>query len=1585
MKKSCIRLFSVMMVVCMLVGMLTPFTVFADEPARDFVFRETFSSGSVNTSGDGVDIVAAKGYFLGDSSNCTYTLENDSLKFTSRTGNGPYTDLRFNAAETTKDLTQDFILSFWIKPDTNNITIKKTGWAWYDTNDGGSAAAEKNIFYISDGNIVLNEVSYPDAHLNKDVWSLIEIVFNYDENATSNSGKQGATVSYTVLFNGEKVATAAAPIKHNNINYFRFLRYADATYEMDDLTIALGNKSLIDIPRTAPAEEEPDTPDAPVVCDYIYREEFGKGFINTRNMQSAIAGAYGFWLKAENGTTYDLDGGALNFTNKKNGDFIDLRYYIDGNTKDMAMDLTLSFWINPSVANFGATMAFGDKNVGKSGDKDGDLVKISGGKLYVDNADSGKAVPANQWTFIEVLCDYDATATSSDGKSGAFTSYTVKMNGATVGTVSAHEGKVYHEINDYRLFNGSTQAFSIDDLTISVGHASLYGLGRSAAPTPVKGEVVFSEDFSDDINTSSSASDIVAANGLYASHTNGTTYNVDGGTLNYVDNKYRDNIRLEFWHEGAKIDLSQDFVLSYKIKSTYNTTYRMYWTDSRNGNDEHSFRHWSNRIRICDELKTGGITNPDVFTKPGEWDLIELFFHYDENAVAETGEKGAFTFYSVYVNGEYVQSTKTFYDFHRIDEFTLFMLSEDSFSIDDLTIAYGNVSLGGDEFDDGWDKKEYFLDATVTADYDYSLCIVGDTQVLSAFKKGSYKAIYDWIIDNYESKKMLAVLGLGDVTSNDTEEEWVTASEAISLLQNVIPFTVIRGNHDGDEMLNTYFNNAAYKSQFGGFYDDNNVNTFWMPLTAGNDKYIVIGLDYGPTHDELAWAESIISANPDYKIIITTHSYMDGNGVVLDDSSFGTNTEENTNSGEEIWDKLGRKYANIQMILCGHMEGDYIAVRQDVGDNGNVVTQMMINPQWIDDALTAGAGNVTMFYFNEGSDTIIVETYSTVEKKHFMAENQFTLDLDPDTDNGEEGGNGAGSDNDEPAEKLPEVIYRNDFDEALNTTNNADSINAANGMWNKFELGTEYTLNGGAFNYITRNGDKYFELRYYYDGNYKDLKQDFIVSFWVKPTSADATFRIDLLQSSATSNTKTFAVVKNKLRINNVIYNDTALSMNVWSLIEIVAHYDAAKGGTYAYTVMLNGEVVDTVDALVVYEEINDFVFFRNASDTFSIDNLMIATGSQSLMNTLNPSPVKPSCEHSYDNACDTTCNNCGEERSVEGHSFTVTDKNDTHHWKKCSVCGTPDGNQIAHVFDNACDTDCSCGYTRTVTHDYSITDKNDTQHWNKCSVCGTVNEETKVNHQFDNACDTDCACGYTRSITHSFTVDDYNNEKHWKKCSVCGTPDGNQIAHVFDNACDANCACGYVREIEHTYDGECDTKCNVCNEPRTANTAHVYVNGCDKICNVCGETRTTAHTYSNGCDAACNNCYAPRVPDEHIGGKATCTKKAVCTVCGVEYGEYGDHVFGTKWVYGSVCHWHECSCGSKKDEVDHTFGDWTEKDGNRTRACECGYTVIDLNYKSEESLSTGAIAAICVAYVATVGVVGFGTYFFVFRKKKIV
>ncbi len=56
-------------------------------------------------------------------------------------------------------------------------------------------------------------------------------------------------------------------------------------------------------------------------------------------------------------------------------------------------------------------------------------------------------------------------------------------------------------------------------------------------------------------------------------------------------------------------------------------------------------------------------------------------------------------------------------------------------------------------------------------------------------------------------------------------------------------------------------------------------------------------------------------------------------------------------------------------------------------------------------------------------------------------------------------------------------------------------------------------------------------------------------------------------------------------------------------------------------------------------------------------------------------------------------------------------------------------------------------------------------------------------------------------------------------------------------------------------------------------------------------------------------------------GGTATCTEKAKCSVCTVEYGELAAHTYGTAWETDGTNHWHECSCGAKSEEAAHNGG----------------------------------------------------------------
>lgn len=96
-------------------------------------------------------------------------------------------------------------------------------------------------------------------------------------------------------------------------------------------------------------------------------------------------------------------------------------------------------------------------------------------------------------------------------------------------------------------------------------------------------------------------------------------------------------------------------------------------------------------------------------------------------------------------------------------------------------------------------------------------------------------------------------------------------------------------------------------------------------------------------------------------------------------------------------------------------------------------------------------------------------------------------------------------------------------------------------------------------------------------------------------------------------------------------------------------------------------------------------------------------------------------CEHTYDNACDAICNECGEEREI------------THSWKEanctapktCKICGATDGEALGHK-PSADDGDCTTEV--------------------KCTVCGEVTTPAKAEHKMGT--DGKCVdCGYVVEV----------------------------------------------------------------------------------------------------------------------------------------------------------------------------------------------------------------------------------------------
>ena len=121
-------------------------------------------------------------------------------------------------------------------------------------------------------------------------------------------------------------------------------------------------------------------------------------------------------------------------------------------------------------------------------------------------------------------------------------------------------------------------------------------------------------------------------------------------------------------------------------------------------------------------------------------------------------------------------------------------------------------------------------------DYAYSFAVIGDTQIVTYndvfSNKQNLNKIYDWIVANKQSKKIEFVFGVGDITDTNVPAEWEHSYQQISKLDGVVPYSLVRGNHDLPlrygipddtvDYFSLYLGTDAYKEQFksGGFYQN---------------------------------------------------------------------------------------------------------------------------------------------------------------------------------------------------------------------------------------------------------------------------------------------------------------------------------------------------------------------------------------------------------------------------------------------------------------------------------------------------------------------------------------------------------------------------------------------------------------------------------------------------------------------------------------------------------------------------------------------------------------------------------------------
>ena len=355
------------------------------------------------------------------------------------------------------------------------------------------------------------------------------------------------------------------------------------------------------------------------------------------------------------------------------------------------------------------------------------------------------------------------------------------------------------------------------------------------------------------------------------------------------------------------------------------------------------------------------------------------------NSAHFTGEIGSITLFSDARTAAEVNADMENVDVNDANVMAHYDLFGKTFG-DEITDAAGNYGV---VYDPMW-----YDDASgEPADYAYSFAVIGDQQVIVNHYASSLHYMYDWILANKESKKIEYVFAVGDITdTRDNMSEWDVVQAQFKRLTNQIPLAACRGNHDRPYSVGMNFD--WYTSDIAGKYDDG-LENIYKTVKIGKTDYLIITLDYGPHDDVLAWANEVTAAHPDHKVIVVTHSYMANDGTTTDktDPVAPSTTYETLgfgyNNGDQVWDKYVRKHENIVLVLSGHIDSDEIRSVKAVGDHGNVVTQMLIDPQGID--VDTPTGLVCMLYFNEDGNIMTTDYYSAIRNQYYnIPKNQYT-------------------------------------------------------------------------------------------------------------------------------------------------------------------------------------------------------------------------------------------------------------------------------------------------------------------------------------------------------------------------------------------------------------------------------------------------------------------------------------------------------------------------------------------------------------------------------------------------------------------
>jgi hypothetical protein len=269
--------------------------------------------------------------------------------------------------------------------------------------------------------------------------------------------------------------------------------------------------------------------------------------------------------------------------------------------------------------------------------------------------------------------------------------------------------------------------------------------------------------------------------------------------------------------------------------------------------------------------------------------------------------------------------------------------------------------------------------ATESTDSTFSIIWITDTQYLTQNNPNYFNSLTQWITQNKETYNVKMVVHTGDiVNSEDNQTQWADADQAMgTLLADGVPYCWDAGNHDFNSScwIGSQFNSfspqiLAEKSYFISEKFDG-MNTAVHFNVSGWDC-LIVNIAFHANDTVLAWANSILDANPKSHVIIATHAYLDDKGN-YDSWAVG------------LKNMVLDTHANVFLTLSAHYHPASSETLK-VGDRH----ELFFNRQDLDGE--TGADSARILTFDPAKGTINVQTYVGYSDQFLQDQNNnFTL------------------------------------------------------------------------------------------------------------------------------------------------------------------------------------------------------------------------------------------------------------------------------------------------------------------------------------------------------------------------------------------------------------------------------------------------------------------------------------------------------------------------------------------------------------------------------------------------------------------